>query len=129
MFSPVEHSKVRSHHVPNVTATTLRPIMDEQLQKLRAPSATMAARVHATVSLITILSITAWANTFAATFTRTKLLLDQEARHHWRLLSCPSAASKAVPYPVRFYNETLGPECHLTQNARRKRSLGASASE
>jgi transposase-like protein len=70
VFSFVERGgKVRSHHVPNVTATTLRAIMSEQKQ--RARSTMTAARVRVTANPTTTRSITASMKTSVATFIRT----------------------------------------------------------
>jgi transposase-like protein len=75
VFALVERGgKVRSHHVPNVTAKTLRPIMDAQIAvATNTMSDDGGARIrHGSRASISPL-ITASANTFAATCTRTRL--------------------------------------------------------
>lgn len=73
MFSLVERGgKVRSLHIPNVTAKTLRPIMDEQIAKAtRTMSNDGGVRVrhgppgHHSVTIASM-------NMFVATFTPTQ---------------------------------------------------------
>jgi hypothetical protein len=92
VFSLVERGgKVRSHHIPNVTVRTLRPIMEEQIaETTRTMSDDGGARIrhgspdHHSVNH----SINEYVRGDVTYEHRRKLLRDHETRHHWCLSSC-----------------------------------------
>ena len=98
--------KVRSFHVPEVTATTLKPIIVDAIAKDYHSERTRAASIGASANNSPVIrrSFTRSENSAGrCPYTdRGGLLLDLQARHLWRLSPCQSAAFKAVSWGVRF---------------------------